>query len=92
MCSSDLAGGGRHAQIPQGPSDSPPEIVADPGFGLVRFHWWSGALHSGQGSAVALSSEVGWLGRFDEPHLIDVVDRVQGLVRELGGSDRKSGA
>ncbi len=84
--SEELSGGGRYAQIPQGPSDLPPEIVADPGFGLVRFHWWSGAVHSGQGSAAALSSDEGWLGRFDEPHLIDVVGRVQALGRELGGS------
>ena len=84
--SEELSGGGKYAQVTQGPGDLPPEIVADPGFGVVRFHWWSGALHSGQGSAVALPSEHGWLGRFDEPHLVDIVGRVQSLARELGGS------
>ena len=78
--------GAQSGQITQGPADLPPEIVADPGFGLVRFHWWSGAPHSGPGSAVALSSDQGWLGRFDEPHLIDIVGRVQALAREFGGS------
>jgi glycolate oxidase FAD binding subunit len=78
--------GERHEQISLGPTDLPPETVADPGFGSVRFLWWSGAPHQGQGSAVALSSEQGWLGRFDEPHLVDLVGRVQALARDLGGS------
>jgi len=79
-------GVGQYGRIPLGPADSPPETVADPGFGVVRFLWWSGALHSGPGSAVALSSEEGWLGRFDEPHLIDIVGRMQVMARDLGGS------
>ena len=65
--------GGRDEQISLGPADLPPETVADPGFGSVRFLWWSDAPHHGQGSAVALSSDQGWLGRFDEPHLVDLV-------------------
>lgn len=80
------ASGGRYEQISLGPADLPPEIIVDPGFGSVRFLWWSGAPHEGVGSAVALSSDQGWLGRFDEPHLIDLVSSIQGLTRELGGS------
>ena len=78
--------GGQSGRIPQGPVDLPPEIVADPGFGLVRFLWWSGAPQSGQGSATARSSDQGWLGRFDEPHLIDIIGRIQVMARDLGGS------
>ena len=78
--------GERYEQISLGPADLPPETVADPGFGSVRFLWWSGAPHHGQGSAVALSSDQGWLGRFDEPHLVDLVGQVQALARDLGGS------
>lgn len=80
------ASGGRYDQISMGPADLPPEVIVDPGFGSVRFLWWSGAPHEGQGSAVALSSDQGWLGRFDEPHLVDLVGIIQALTRELGGS------
>jgi glycolate oxidase FAD binding subunit len=80
------ASGGRYEQISLGPEDLPPEIVVDSGFGTVRFLWWSGAPHHGQGSAVALSSDQGWLGRFDGPHLVDLVVRIQALARESGGS------
>ena len=78
--------GAEHGLIVQGPSDVPPGIVADPGFGMVRFLWWTDTPTSENGQPVTSSVEQGWLGRLDDPHLAATIARVRELARELGGS------
>ena len=64
---------GHHGLLALAPSEVPPGIVADPGFGHVWIMWW---INSGSGVVAEL----------DDSRMVGDIGRIREMVRGLGGS------
>lgn len=75
---------GRHGLLALGP----PEIVADPGFGLVWLLWWTEPNRDPSASEDPPNpaSSEGGEGGVEESRLVDTIGRIREMVRGLGGS------